>query len=685
MARYCWPDLIFAGQHDAAVISRATRRGTLKRLARGIYTGAMAANETDIVRRGIWTILAHTFPGAVLVDESALAADPLASPRLQIAHPKRAPLVLPGWVIAPRVGVLGLAGDSPLAPSVWIGSPARNLLDYFARAPSQRPTWLFADWFARERESFGSLKQLMVDLRRLAPKAHREKSLAQALAFVAGQMETGADAADNDGLPAKSHSAGQPAQGSLAEPPRGQPRPARALPSPAGRQSGPAGEMAMPLTGTRPVPEPREPDGQLSRAPASITPPSSPSPARFSSTPGQPDRPSALSPASLPVLSGLAQTLGATLLTQGATTRPALSRLLGLSKPTVSAGMEELLAVDLVQPLCLQAQQKGRAAKVYGIGKRAGWVLGVDMGNYQALFIARCLEGNILAQRRIANPSFQQLIGGASALLQTLQQGLRQHGPLYGVTLALSQAIRQDVVQSGREGPSQAGLTPDEILARLHITGPATLRLENNVNCAVAAEAISGAAKGLRDVVFLQIGSHIGAGIIAGGQLIRGVRGCAGEVADMPFPWSRTESPVELMMEQHLGYPDDMQGLNPTASAGEGRRLPELLARADAGEPTALRVIQAYGKQVGYLAMGLVATLDPAMLVLGGPVGGHRIICAAVRKQVRQLSAHTEVVATFYGEAATAEGAVTLARDGVLRQLFGTAYRGNVRLVPGGY
>ncbi len=622
MSRYSWPDLVFAGEHDAAVISRATRRGTLKRLARGIYTGAVAADETVIIRQGIWRILAHAFPGAVLVDESVLAVDPLASPRLLIAHPKRGSLALPGRVIAPRAGVLGLAGDLPLEQGVWIGSPARTMLDFFARAPSQRPTRLFADWFERERESFGSLKQLMVELRRLAPMAHREKSLAQALAFIAGQVGTGTDAGYHAVLDAKSLSSG------------------------------------------------RRTPGQ---------------PARLPPTSLQQDRSSARTGSALPILSDLAQTLGATLLAQGATTRPELSRLLGLSKPTVSAGIEELYAVDLVQPLSLQARQKGRAAKVYGIGKRAGWVLGVDMGNYQALFIARGLAGNIVAQRRITNPSFQHLIGGASALLQTLQQGLREHGPLFGVTLALSQAIRQDVVQSGREGPSQAGLTPDEILARLRITGPATLRLENNVNCAVAAEAINGAAKGLRDIVFLQIGSHIGAGIIAGGQLVRGVRGCAGEVADMPFPWSCTESPVELMMEKHLGYPDYLQRLAPGAHGGEVRRLPELLARADAGEPAALRVIQEYGKQVGYLAMGLVATLDPAMLVLGGPVGGHRIICAAVRKQVRQLSAHTEVMASFHGEAATAEGAVTLARDGMLRQLFGTAYRGNVQLVPGGY
>ncbi|WP_413728807.1 ROK family protein [Sodalis sp. RH19] len=576
-----WPDLVYAHEHNAAVISRAAQRGTLKRLARGLYSGAVDEDGEQIVRRFIWQIIGRTFPDSVVAGESALLADPLASRTLYIIHSRRRELALPGITIISRPGTGCLANDSRIGYDVWMSSHERVVLDFFAQPAMKRPQALFDDWFQRQRQlmTLGSTRQLAGRLRKTAALLDREKALPEAMAFITQNL------------------AHQPE-------------------CPPERRVG--------------TPE--------------------------------------------PALGDIAKILGRALLTRGPATRPELAQAAGLSKPTVSAGIDELQKLQLVRPLYMQTQPKGRAAKVYGIAKTAGWVLGADIGNYQALFIARSLEGKVLTQRRITNTPFSQMISAAASLLAVLQQGLREYGPLCGVTLALSQAIRQDITLSGREGPSQAGLTPDEILSRLRLAAPVRLALENNVNCAVAAEAVNGVAKGLRDVIFLQIGTHIGAGIIAGGQLIRGVRGCAGEVADMPFPWSATEHPRELMLERHLGYPDYLDQHTKSSPPDNGRRLPELLARADAGEPSAIQGVRDYGRQVGYLATGLVATLDPAMLILGGPVGGHRLVCAAVRKTVQRLSAHTEVVSSLYGESATAEGAVALAQDNALWRLFGGSF-----------
>lgn len=591
MSRAPWPDLVFAHEHNAAVISRATRRGTLKRLARGLYSGAVDEDSERIVRRFIWQIVGQAFPDCVVAGESAMLTDHLAARTLFIVHHRRRELALPGITISPRPGPGCLTGDSRIGYDVWLSSPARVILDFFALPDEKRPGALFEDWFQRQRQlmTLGSLRQLSARLRKAAAAQGREKALPEALAFMNQRLAY--------------------------------------------------------------------------------------------QTEYRPDRPGG---SSMPALGDIAKMLGMALLTQGPATRPELAQAAGLSKPTVSAGIDELQKLQLVRPLFMQTQPKGRAAKVYGIAKTAGWALGADIGNYQALFIARSLEGKILAQRRINNTPFNQLISSSAALLESLQHGLREYGPLCAVTLALSQAIRQDIMLSGREGPSQSGLTPDEILSRLRLVSQASLTLENNVNCAVAAEAVNGVAKGLRDVIFLQVGTHIGAGIIAGGQLIRGVRGCAGEVADIPFPWSATEHPVELMLERHLGYPDYLNRTAFAAPRDNARRLPELLARADAGEPAAIQGVQEYGRQVGYLATGLVATLDPAMLILGGPMGSHRLVCATVRKTVQRLSAHTEVVASLYGESATAEGAVTLAQDSALRQLFGGSFISKVNLTGAG-
>jgi len=54
--------------------------------------------------------------------------------------------------------------------------------------------------------------------------------------------------------------------------------------------------------------------------------------------------------------------------------------------------------------------------------------------------------------------------------------------------------------------------------------------LENDGNTALLAELWIGAAKGKKDVVLLTLGTGIGAGIVCGGQLVRGSQGQAGEL-----------------------------------------------------------------------------------------------------------------------------------------------------------
>lgn len=54
--------------------------------------------------------------------------------------------------------------------------------------------------------------------------------------------------------------------------------------------------------------------------------------------------------------------------------------------------------------------------------------------------------------------------------------------------------------------------------------------LDNDANVAVLGEDWMGAGKNSKDVVFITLGTGVGGGIIAQGQLIHGTKGCAGEI-----------------------------------------------------------------------------------------------------------------------------------------------------------
>src|SRR5688500_17319925 len=124
-----WPAVVVAADHDPAVLSRATARGTLRRLTRGLYTGEVTRPPPDVVRAHIWPITASLLPGAVLVDRSAVTGGFPADGALFVEHRRQRPVELPGVTIWPRTGAGAQPGDLELPDGIWLSSPARGLLD----------------------------------------------------------------------------------------------------------------------------------------------------------------------------------------------------------------------------------------------------------------------------------------------------------------------------------------------------------------------------------------------------------------------------------------------------------------------------------------------------------------------------------------------------------------------------
>jgi len=130
----------------------------------------------------------------------------------------------------------------------------------------------------------------------------------------------------------------------------------------------------------------------------------------------------------------------------------------------------------------------------------------------------------------------------------------------------------------------------------------------------VMGERWLGAARGLNDIVFLSVGTGIGAGIISGGHLIRGTGDIAGAVG-----W------FALNPQRHVLYREVGCWEAEAAGPGLARRLnarsaEEVVAAAREGDTRAKQAIE---ETAAYLGMGLaniVSILNPEMIVLGGGV-----------------------------------------------------------------
>jgi glucokinase len=147
------------------------------------------------------------------------------------------------------------------------------------------------------------------------------------------------------------------------------------------------------------------------------------------------------------------------------------------------------------------------------------------------------------------------------------------------------------------------------------------VRVESDRNAFVTGEAWQGSAKGCRDVVFIAIGTGIGAGIISGGQLIRGcgeLAGCLGWMAvrDRFLPAYQAVG----YLESHVAGP----GITRAAARVFHRPLEarEVVKRARQGDAQARKVIAQAGHHLGLALANLVDILNPQMIVIGGGVAG---------------------------------------------------------------
>jgi Fic family protein len=128
-----WPELVLAYEADPAVLSRAVTRGTLRRVARGIYTGNPTIDPAAVVRKHLWRIVAHELPGAVIADRSVRAGGMPDQGMLYVVHQRRRPYRLPGVTISTRAGAGPVAGDMALPDGLWMSSTERALLDNLKR------------------------------------------------------------------------------------------------------------------------------------------------------------------------------------------------------------------------------------------------------------------------------------------------------------------------------------------------------------------------------------------------------------------------------------------------------------------------------------------------------------------------------------------------------------------------
>ena len=210
------PEVFVSNEQIASAVSRAVKRGDLRRLARGLYTRDLSSPPEEIVARHLWHIVGLLCPGAVIADRTALEHGPASDGSVFVSAGSRREVRLPGLWLRARKGPGPLEGDRPFVGGLHLPSPARAFLENMApsRARKGVARTLPREEIERRLESDirtrgePYINELRDTARRLAPELGLEREATELdrligalLASRAARLQTGAGATRAAGRP----------------------------------------------------------------------------------------------------------------------------------------------------------------------------------------------------------------------------------------------------------------------------------------------------------------------------------------------------------------------------------------------------------------------------------------------------------------------------------------------------
>ncbi len=215
---------------------------------------------------------------------------------------------------------------------------------------------------------------------------------------------------------------------------------------------------------------------------------------------------------------------------------------------------------------------------------------------------------------------------------------------------------------------------------------PLPVVIDSVANAAAYGEFISGAAKGVQNVMFVSLGPDISAGLIQGGVLYRGSLGYAGGFGHMTVHPDGLEcacgnvgcletiaSGTNLVRRtKERLFHDRSSSLSSLALPEKGELTPQRIAmEALDGDDFALMMLERTGAWIGLAIANVVNLLNLDMVILAGGVmvAGDLLLHPIVKEVKKRALAvprdHCRIVLSDLGGQAGLIGAAMLARDTV--------------------
>jgi len=353
-----------------------------------------------------------------------------------------------------------------------------------------------------------------------------------------------------------------------------------------------------------------------------------------------------------------------------AVTRADLARHTGLARSTVAQRVDALLAAGLVYEAGGSASTGGRPPTLLAFNHAAGVVLVADLGATHARLAVSDLAGTPLAEHAanmdIARGPDHVLAWVGERFTALLEEAELTPGDVHGIGIGVPGPVEFD---TGRpvNPPIMPGWDGFDIPAWFAGRYAAPVLVDNDVNIMARGEHWMNWRE-VSHLLTIKVGTGIGCGIIASGEIHRGARGAAGDIGHI----QATAREDVVCRCGNIGCLEAIAGGQAlaeqlTAAGIDAAHSRDVVRLVRGGDATAKRMVRDAGRTLGEVLAGTVNFFNPAVIVMGGDIAeAHAELLAGVREGIfsRSLPLATRdlrIVPSRLGDRAGVIGAAIMA------------------------
>ncbi|WP_338780807.1 ROK family transcriptional regulator [Metabacillus sp. FJAT-52054] len=377
----------------------------------------------------------------------------------------------------------------------------------------------------------------------------------------------------------------------------------------------------------------------------------------------------------------------------GMISRAEIAKKTRLTPPTVTNIVHELLNEELVIEGQTGPSSGGRKPIMLRINSRNFYIIGVDVGVKKVRFAVTDLNAEILMKsivsisERMTEEELVKLI--IKQIYTLIDKADIPRTKIMGIGIGMHGIV--DAERGISIFAPNLNMKNIPLKSMLEAEFMIPVKVENDVRAMALGEAWFGSGIGFEDLICINVGYGIGAGIIMNNKLFRGRHGLAGEightVVDLNGPRCTCGSYGCLQtLTAHDGLKSaamkeiilGRRTLISELTEGDVDKISGKIIHqaAKSGDDLAIEILQTTGKYLGAAISNLVHVLNPPKIIIGGGISKAGPFLLDPLKEVvlkRALSEEareTIIVESGLGDRAGLVGAVTL----ILEDMFSLNY-----------